>query len=190
MWDLPGPGIEPVSPAGVGRFLTTAPPGKSSAQHSLLAMYIFTHNNPDNSLNLSKKNVVKGKRGQKWTPEVCKPISGVILANSFIHIYIYIYIYIYMINDIWYIYIYDKYIPLNTYWVPSVCQTQRILTSLGEGEWSGKTKRQASSRQKEEHLQGGGDGEGWMERYALGELQIIKYAWAESAHRHLEGEEA
>ena len=29
MWDLPGPGIEPVSPALAGRFLTTGPPGKS-----------------------------------------------------------------------------------------------------------------------------------------------------------------
>ena len=28
MWDLPGPGIEPASPALVGRFLTTEPPGK------------------------------------------------------------------------------------------------------------------------------------------------------------------
>ena len=28
MWDLPGPGLEPVSPALAG-FLTTAPPGKS-----------------------------------------------------------------------------------------------------------------------------------------------------------------
>ena len=28
MWDLPRPGIEPVSPALAGRFLTTAPPGK------------------------------------------------------------------------------------------------------------------------------------------------------------------
>ena len=31
MWDLPGPGIEPVSPALAGRFLTTAPPGKSQS---------------------------------------------------------------------------------------------------------------------------------------------------------------
>ena len=30
MWDLPAPGIEPVSPALAGGFLTTAPPGKSS----------------------------------------------------------------------------------------------------------------------------------------------------------------
>ena len=28
MWDLPKPGLEPVSPALAGRFLTTAPPGK------------------------------------------------------------------------------------------------------------------------------------------------------------------
>ena len=28
MWDLPGPGLEPVSPALAGGFLTTAPSGK------------------------------------------------------------------------------------------------------------------------------------------------------------------
>ena len=28
-WDLPGPGLEPLSPALAGGFLTTAPPGKS-----------------------------------------------------------------------------------------------------------------------------------------------------------------
>ena len=28
MWDLPGPGIEPVSPTLAGRFLSTVPPGK------------------------------------------------------------------------------------------------------------------------------------------------------------------
>ena len=28
MWDLPRPGLEPVSPAMAGRFSTTAPPGK------------------------------------------------------------------------------------------------------------------------------------------------------------------
>ena len=31
MWDLPGPGLKHVSPALAGRFLTTAPPGKSNA---------------------------------------------------------------------------------------------------------------------------------------------------------------
>ena len=29
MWDLPGPGLKPMSPAFAGGFLTTAPPGKS-----------------------------------------------------------------------------------------------------------------------------------------------------------------
>ena len=29
LWDLPGPGIEPVSPALAGGFLTSGPPGKS-----------------------------------------------------------------------------------------------------------------------------------------------------------------
>ena len=29
MWDLPGPGLEPVAPALAGGFSTTAPPGKS-----------------------------------------------------------------------------------------------------------------------------------------------------------------
>ena len=31
MWDLPRPGLEPVSPALAGRFSTTAPPGKPNA---------------------------------------------------------------------------------------------------------------------------------------------------------------
>ena len=33
MWHLPGPGLEPVSPALAGRFLTTAPPGKTLRNH-------------------------------------------------------------------------------------------------------------------------------------------------------------
>ena len=31
MWDLPRPGLEPVSPASAGRFSTTAPPGKPAS---------------------------------------------------------------------------------------------------------------------------------------------------------------
>ena len=31
MWNLPGPGIKPMSPALAGRFLTSGPPGKSSS---------------------------------------------------------------------------------------------------------------------------------------------------------------
>ena len=41
MWDLPGPGIEPVSPALAGGFLTTVPPGKPVG--SLLCLASFTY---------------------------------------------------------------------------------------------------------------------------------------------------
>ena len=34
MCDLPGPGLEPVSPELAGRFLTTAPPGKPPSSFS------------------------------------------------------------------------------------------------------------------------------------------------------------
>ena len=33
MWDLPRPGLEPVSPALAGIFSTTAPPGKPAMQY-------------------------------------------------------------------------------------------------------------------------------------------------------------
>ena len=33
VWDLPGPGVEPVSPALADGFLTTEPPGKSYYEH-------------------------------------------------------------------------------------------------------------------------------------------------------------
>ena len=33
MWDLPRPGIKPVSPALAGGFLTTGPPGKSDEEN-------------------------------------------------------------------------------------------------------------------------------------------------------------
>ena len=36
IWNLPRPGIEPVSPALSGRFLTTGPPGKSSSFYLIL----------------------------------------------------------------------------------------------------------------------------------------------------------
>ena len=38
MWDLPGPGLEPMSPALAGRFLTTVLPGKS---HQPFLPFIF-----------------------------------------------------------------------------------------------------------------------------------------------------
>ena len=42
MWDLPRPGLEPVSPVLAGRFLTTAPPGKAPPPRSLSGV-LFLH---------------------------------------------------------------------------------------------------------------------------------------------------
>ena len=42
MWDLLGPGIEPVSPALAGGFLTTAPPGKSLYFYSWWDLFFIT----------------------------------------------------------------------------------------------------------------------------------------------------
>ena len=39
MWDLPRPGLEPVSPALAGRFSTTAPPGKPLIMYFLMACF-------------------------------------------------------------------------------------------------------------------------------------------------------
>ena len=39
MWNLPGPGLEPVSPALAGGFLTTEPPGKSPISISIFLLF-------------------------------------------------------------------------------------------------------------------------------------------------------
>ena len=45
MWDLPGPGLEPMSPAFAGRFLTTAPPGKPPKDILIkVSILFFRHN--------------------------------------------------------------------------------------------------------------------------------------------------
>ena len=41
MWDLPRPGLEPVSPALAGRFSTTAPPGKSPTLFLKFSSHLF-----------------------------------------------------------------------------------------------------------------------------------------------------
>ena len=42
MWDLPGPGLEPMSPALARAFLTTASPGKSREGHLISSWLIDT----------------------------------------------------------------------------------------------------------------------------------------------------
>ena len=41
MWDLPRPGLEPVSPALAGRFSTTAPPGKPSSFLNTTLLFLW-----------------------------------------------------------------------------------------------------------------------------------------------------
>ena len=42
MWDLPGPGLEPVSPALAGGFLTTVPPGKPCVCYFLMSPFCLS----------------------------------------------------------------------------------------------------------------------------------------------------
>ena len=44
MWDLPGPGHEPVSLASAGGLSTTAPPGKPSVVIFILLIFIYFYN--------------------------------------------------------------------------------------------------------------------------------------------------
>ena len=39
MWDLPRPGLKPVSPALAGRFSTTAPPGKPCGRYIIITTF-------------------------------------------------------------------------------------------------------------------------------------------------------
>ena len=54
MWDLPGPGLEPVSPALAGGFFTTVPPGKSYNEYLLT-----NHHVPRIGLNTGEEIVNK-----------------------------------------------------------------------------------------------------------------------------------
>ena len=53
MWDLPGPGIKPVSPALAGEFSATGPPGKSLDSYLNLVMWICVAKKP-NTLGISE----------------------------------------------------------------------------------------------------------------------------------------
>lgn len=116
----------------------------------LPCIYSRVHN-PGNSLNLSKNSVVKGKRGQKWTPKFASPFPGMILANSFI-----------------------------TECIPQVL-VECLACARHGGYWpvweveggQGKPEGDSeSSRPKEEHLRWPG------ESAALGELRLIRCAWS------------
>ena len=54
MWDLPRPGIKPMSPALTGRFLTTEPPGAAPTKYV------------DRTTSLSYKSKSKQKQYLMW----------------------------------------------------------------------------------------------------------------------------
>ena len=88
MWDLPGPGIEPVSPALVGVFFTTAPPGKS--QVSFSTVVITNSILQVRKLRLREVSVPKG-REQFGGARICIQISLTVVSAclfAFLH-YIY-----------------------------------------------------------------------------------------------------
>ena len=49
MWDLPGPGLEPVSPALADGFLTTVPPGKPETTGFICSFTISLYPMPINT---------------------------------------------------------------------------------------------------------------------------------------------
>ena len=67
MWDLPRPGLEPMSPALAGRFSTTAPPGKPpghSCSDSMMKSCIYGIEVPSSGVRLlSYQNNMKGFPG-------------------------------------------------------------------------------------------------------------------------------
>ena len=65
MWDLPGPGLEPVSPALAGGFLTTAPPGKPLP--TFLMINLLEDKYPERTDSRSKKNCNPAACGTKTT---------------------------------------------------------------------------------------------------------------------------
>ena len=77
MWDLPGPGLEPVSPALAGGFLTTAPPGKSPSVHSFIHQII----NADAVL-WSRDTAVKKKKNWTRNPTLMESPSERTIKNN------------------------------------------------------------------------------------------------------------
>ena len=84
MWNLPGTGVEPVSPALAGGFLTTAPPGKSQVgetvtpTHPGIVHMQLLHCAPAGmeSLNCPGQTLQEGKgRKETLTPKESPPLS-------------------------------------------------------------------------------------------------------------------
>ena len=69
MWDLPGPGLEPVSPALAGRFLTTVPPRKS-LKSSLATCLLWPWTSSSASLGIKQLAACLAHRKCSQTPRL------------------------------------------------------------------------------------------------------------------------
>ncbi|KAJ8792834.1 hypothetical protein J1605_004019 [Eschrichtius robustus] len=71
MWDLPSPGLEPVSPALAGRFSTTVPPGKPRKGRSSVLSLLFALNQEDGHHSIAVcKWDSESSQARKETPSV------------------------------------------------------------------------------------------------------------------------
>ena len=68
MWDLPRAGLEPMSPALAGGFLTTAPPGKPKALF-FKNIYLFIH------------LVTLGLSCSRWAPQLWRTGSSLVVGR-------------------------------------------------------------------------------------------------------------
>ena len=73
MWDLPGPGLEPVSPALAGVFLTTVPPGKPSSAHFYIGLLLLSCNNSLHILDVNPLTDI-------YVLQICSPILWVVFS--------------------------------------------------------------------------------------------------------------
>ena len=79
MWDLPRPGLEPVSPALAGRFSTTAPPGKPRKiffDPPPRVMEIKTKINKWDLLHSKGNYKQEEKTTRRMGENICKQING------------------------------------------------------------------------------------------------------------------
>ena len=97
MWDLPGPGIKPVSPTLAGRFLTTAPAGKSHRialsllvqnceKYSTLILSVECLNNPQSHRlpKTSSKYTNKNPTQKELVQPMSLPLSDTLEENMLV----------------------------------------------------------------------------------------------------------